>query len=185
MDKLEQHIRSRKGEFDSFEPAEGHFDRFAGKLHPGRTSLFSRIPYAVKVAAVLLLVAASSILIYEQVNQVHIKRDFAGLNDISREFSDIESYYTSLINEKYRAIDDFTSDNPEQNRILINELELMDNMFKSLQQDFQANPMDERIIHAMITHYELKLEIMGQILTQLENVQQINKNNNSDESTEI
>ena len=176
MDKLEQHIRNKQGEFDSFEPPEGHLDRFAGKLRPRQISLLSRIPYAVKVAAVLFLVAASSIWIYEQVNQIHLGRDFANLNDISMEFSEIEYYYPSLINEKYKAIDDFTSDNPEQNRILINELELMDNMFKSLQQDFQANPMDERIIHAMINHYELKLEVMGQILSQLEKVQQNNKN---------
>jgi len=184
MDNLETQIRSRQGAFDSFEPPEGHLDRFAGKLHPGRMRFLHRIPYAVKVAAVICLVAASSIWIYEQVNQIHVKRDMANQDGITKELAEIKYYYTSLIDEKYKAIDSFTSNDPEQNRILINELEQMDNMFKYLQVDLQVNPTDERIINAMISHYELKLEVMGQILSQLEKVQQTNKNK-SYEGTEI
>jgi len=184
MDKLENQIRNKRDAFDSFEPSNGHMDRFAGKLNHRRASLYARIPYAVKVAAILFLVAASSILIYEQVDRAYLSQNAVNLNDISAELSEAEYYYTSLINEKYNAIDKFTSDNPEQNRILINELDLMDRMYKSLQEDLQMNPADERIIHAMIRHYELKLEVMGQILSQLEKVQQTT-NNNDYESTEI
>ena len=184
MDKLRNQILTQLDRFDSFEPRDGHMERFTRKLNPRRTGLLSGIPYAVKVAAILLLVAASSILIYEQVAWFFSKQNLTNPNEISTELSEVEYYYTSLIDEKYIAIDSFTSDNPEQNKILMEELEQMDPMFKSLQKDLQVNPTDERIIHAIINHYELKLEVMGQILSQLEQVQQINENKDY-ESTEI
>ena len=59
--------------------------------------------------------------------------------------------------------------------MLMTELNEMDRLFHSLQEDFQANPKDERVINAMISHYQLKLEIMNQIIKQLEKVNQVNK----------
>ena len=100
------------------------------------------------------------------------------------ELSEAEFYFTSLIREKHDAIDRFTSSNTEQNSILMKEFENMDQMLKSLQDDLQTNPTDERVIHAMISHYELKLEVMSQILRQLENIKRATNSNNY-EKTEI
>ena len=183
MNKLENRIRDELKAFDSFEPAAGHMDRFAGKLGRQRKSLFSRIPYAVRVAAMVFLVAASSILVYEQVTQ-KIHGSISDLDVRMKELSEAEFYFASLIQEKHDAIDRYTSSDPEQNKILMNELETMDRMLKSLQDDLQTNPTDERIIHAMITHYELKLEVMSQIIRQLENIKQVTNNSNY-ENTEI
>ena len=176
MNKLEDRIRDERGAFDSYEPSEGHMDRFAGKLGRQHRSLITRIPYAVRVAAMIFLVAASSILVYEQFTQ----RNYGNISDVDvmNELSEAEFYFTSLIREKHDAIDRFTSSNTEQNSILMKEFENMDQMLKSLQDDLQTNPTDERVIHAMISHYELKLEVMSQILRQLENVKQSTNSNN-------
>jgi len=65
------------------------------------------------------------------------------------------------------------------------ELEEMDKLFHSLQKDFQSNPNDQRVINAMISHYQLKLEVMSQIIKQLEEVNHVNNKYKNHESKEI
>jgi hypothetical protein len=60
----------------------------------------------------------------------------------------------------------------------------MDKLFINLQKDLKANPGDERIINAMIRHYQMKLEVMNQVLMQLESINN-NKNLSDHESRDI
>ena len=137
--------------------------------------LFSRIPYAVKATAAIVLVALSSIFIYEQARQYYQHQRISHYRNITDDFFEAKSYYTSLIRDKYQEIDKLNMDDPKQKEMLMTELNEMDRLFHSLQEDFQANPKDERVINAMISHYQLKLEIMNQIIKQLEKVNQVNK----------
>jgi cell division protein FtsL len=176
MNKLENQVRNNRQKFDSQEPSSGHMERFEQKLIKRQSrSLFSRIPYALKAAVVLLLVALSSILIYEQAQIYYQNQRILSLQDISDEFGEAELYYTSLIKNKYQEINRLNIEDPRQKEMLMNELDEMDRLFHSLQKDFQANPADERIINAMISHYQLKLEVMSQIIKQLEEVNKVNK----------
>ena len=186
MNKLEKQIQANRQKFDSQEPSSGHMERFGQKLQNRQSrSLFSRIPYALKAAVVLLLVALSSILIYEQARIYYQDQRVISLQDISDEFGEAEFYYTSLINNKYQEINRLNIDDPKQKEMLMIELEEMDKLFHSLQKDFQANPTDRRVINAMISHYQLKLEIMSQIVKQLEEVKQVNIKYKDHESKEI
>ena len=63
------------------------------------------------------------------------------------------------------------------------ELSEMDSLFLNLQQEYKANPNDERIINAMIEYYQTKLDIVNTIKTDLENVKQIKRKYN--ENTEM
>lgn len=185
MNKLEKHILSNRQKFDSEEPSSGHMERFEQKLLRQSSSLFSRIPYALKAAVVLLLVALSSILIYEQAQIYYSNQRVLSLQDISEEFGEAEFYYTSLINNKYQEINRLNIDDPKQKEMLMVELDEMDKLFHSLQKDFQVNPTDRRVINAMITHYQIKVEIMSQIIEQLEEVNQVNKKYENHEGKEI
>jgi len=186
MNKLEKQIQENRQKFDSQEPSSGHMERFEQKLHKQHSrSLFSRIPYVLKAAVVLLLVALSSILIYEQARIYYQDQRVLSLQDISQEFGEAEFYYTSLINNKYQEIKKLNIEDPKQKEILMVELEDMDKLFHSLQKDFQSNSYDQRIINAMISHYQLKLELMSHIISQLEEVNQVNNKYKNHESKEI
>lgn len=185
MNKLEKHIRENREQFDAFEPSDGHMKRFREKLSPVRVPVYARIPYWLRVAAVLLLVAVSSILIYEQGRKYYTSRQNPLQEIIPGEFLEARIYYTSLINEKYSEIDRLNSSDPVRNELLLEELEEMDRLFKSLMRDLQANPSDERVLSAMITHYQMKLEVMGQIIQQLEEANKINSTLKSHEKTEV
>ena len=185
MNKLEEHIRTNRDHFDVSEPSGGHMERFRDKIGAGKVSIFSRIPYGLKIAAFLALVAVSSVLVYEKAQRFYISRQNPLQEILPLEFREAQVYYTSQIREKYTDIDRLEMFDPEGKDILINELKEMDRMFHSLMRDLKANPKDERILSAMITHYQLKLEIMGQIIEQLEKVNQINSTIKSHDETEI
>ena len=46
-------------------------------------------------------------------------------------------------------------------------------MYKSLQKDLAANPGDERIVNAMLEHYQTKLSLIRMIVGKLEEVKEL------------
>ncbi|MFC2115817.1 hypothetical protein ACFLTU_05040 [Bacteroidota bacterium] len=185
MNKLDNYIQTNRDKIDGFEPSEGHMEKFRKKLYPAPIPFYARLPYGLKVAAVLLLVAISSVLIYEQSKLFYISRHKTLQENVPGEFGEAQIYYTSLIDEKHSEIDQMNISDPEQKELLMKELVEMDRLFHNIQEDLKTNPKDERILSAMITHYQMKLEVMGQILYQLENANQLNSTQKSHENTEI
>ncbi len=53
----------------------------------------------------------------------------------------------------------------------MSEMKGMDSVYVQLQHELKANPNDERIINAMIEHYQTKVEIMSYILESAESCQ--------------
>ncbi len=159
MNKLEKHIRTNRDKFDSFEPSADHMARFRTKL-AAPVSLYSRIPYGLKIAAVLMLVAVSSVLIFEQSQKYYISRQQPLEEIMPGDYFEAGIYYTSLIKEKYTEIDRLSESDPDRKEILFKELDEMDVLYRSMLKDLQTTPTDERILSSMITHYQMKLEIM-------------------------
>ena len=185
MENLERHIRDNREQFDTFEPAGGHMERFAKKLERGKGSFLSRIPYGLKVAAVLILVAVTSVLVYERGRQFYLSYRQPVEERLPGDYGEAQMYYTSLIREKYSEIERLDVSDPEGKKILMKELEEMDQLFSSLMRDLQTNPSDERILSAMISHYQIKLEVMGQIIDQLKTANKTNSTLKSHEETDI
>jgi hypothetical protein len=61
----------------------------------------------------------------------------------------------------------------------------MDSTYVSLQKELKANPNDERIINAMIEHYQTKLEVMTYIVNQLKTIRDGNLNKSEDEKVSL
>jgi len=65
------------------------------------------------------------------------------------------------------------------------EMKSMDSTYVSLQKELKANPNDERIINAMIEHYQTKLEVMTYIVNQLKTIRNDNHNKKENEKTNL
>ena len=61
----------------------------------------------------------------------------------------------------------------------------MDSVYVQLQKELKANPDDERIINAMIEHYQTKVDVMNYILNQFKAIRNENLNNGSHEETNL
>lgn len=189
MDKLEKYILENHEQFDSVEPSEGHFDRFAQKLEEqnskkSKTVNLHGLWMGLRAASVILLAVLSTLWLKDN---IFPRNETMQLSNISPEYQEVEFYYTSQINTKLTEIKEIDLiDNETQKKMLLDELEQMDSIYSKLALDLEADPSDERVVNAMINHYKVKLTVLNRILKQLYQLdEENNKNQNSHESLEI
>jgi hypothetical protein len=187
MKNIEDIIRGNKGFFDEAEPTEGHFERFNRKLDARfsvKTVKRSIVPYLLKAAVVTLLVTLSSLWTYD-----HFLRPDRGrmtLGDVSPQYKEVENYYVHqvrLMENEIGTID--VENNPLQKKMLQEEMKGMDSISVQLQKELYTNPNDERIINAMIEHYQTRLEIMTYIVDQLKTIRNENQTTTGNEKRNL
>jgi len=187
MKRIEDIVAESRDLFDDKEPFEGHFERFSRKLDmwanvakPKR----SIVPYLLKAAVVTLLVTLSSLWTWDNFIRPSSRR--MTLSDVSPEYREVESYYISQISFMEGELLDLNSEaNPEQNMMLQEEINSMDSIYLQLQKELKANPNDERIINAMIEHYQTKVRIMSFIVDQLTTIKTENFNIQENENVNL
>ena len=187
MKNIEDIIRENKGHFDGIEPIDGHLERFNWKLERRLHSQATRrsiVPYLLKAAVVTLLITLSSLWTWDQ----FIRKDRGGmaLGDVSPQYKEVENYYVHQVNLMEGELQnvDFGT-NPEQKEMLQKELKSMDSTYVQLQKELRANPNDERIINAMIEHYQTKIEVLSYIVDQLKAIRNENQEKPEDEKVSL
>ena len=187
MKTIDEIIRNNRDFFEDGEPSEGHFGRFTRKLemrfHP-TTIKRSIVPYLLKAAVVTLLVTLSSLWTWDHFIRPGSSR--MTLGDVSPQYREVENYYIHQVNLLESEIGSVQlSDDQKQQEMLKEEIKSMDSVYVQLQKDLKANPNDERIINAMIEHYQTKLDVMSFILNQLKTIRNENINPNDDEKVNV
>jgi hypothetical protein len=182
MKNIDEIISKNQGLFDDNEPMEGHFDRFNWKLekrlhsHAIKRSI---VPYLLRAAVVTLLITLSSLWTWDHF--IRADRGRMTLGQVSPQYKEVENYYVhqvNLVESELTGIE--LKDNPEQKQMLTNEMKSMDSVYVQLQKELKVNPNDERIINAMIEHYQTKLEVMTYIVNQLKAIRNGNQNKPKD-----
>jgi hypothetical protein len=187
MKTIEDIIRNNRDFFEDREPSEGHFDRFSVKLEirsNSRAIKRSIVPYLLRAAVVTLLVTLSSLWTWDH----FIRKDNGKmtLGQVSPQYREVENYYLHQVNlMESEIVNTDLRNNPEQKEMLVKEMKSMDSTYVSLQKELKANPNDERIINAMIEHYQTKLEVMTFIVNQLKTIRNDNLNKKEDEKVSL
>lgn len=187
MKNIEDIIRSNKDFFETGEPSEGHFERFNRKLEQRFHSAGikrSIVPYLLRAAVVTLLVTLSSLWVWD--NFLRPENIKMALGDVSPQHREVENYYMYQVSLMEGEL--FTGGlktNPEQIEVLRNEMKSMDSVYVQLQKELKVNPNDERIINAMIEHYQTKLEVLTFIVNQLKSIRNENQNLQENEKVNL
>lgn len=186
MKTIEEIIRSNRDFFEDEEPSKGHFERFERKLEKRfQTGAVKRsiVPYLLKAAVVTLLVTLSSLWTWDHF--IRPDRNRMTLGDVSPQYKEVENYYIHQVNLMESEIGTINLIDNKQQDMLKNEMKSMDSVYIQLQKDLKANPDDERIINAMIEHYQTKVEVMTYILNQLKAIRNENQNTSGNEKVSI
>ena len=183
MKNIDKIIRNNRELFDTAEPDEGHFNRFAVKLKQQKRKTRSLITYTflLKAASIAILVTLSFLWTYDNLIKPSSENSGTTLSEVSDEYREVEVYYKQQVNLRFGQIRDLdVFSDTIQKTILLEELSDMDSIYTNLQDELESNPKDKRIINAMIEHYQLKVDVMNQILLQLEQIKNENllKNGN-------
>ena len=169
-DQFEKFIMDNRDAFDDATPSEKVWNRIDQKLSKKQVIW----PAIWKVAAVLFMVSTIYLMIDRNINQ----------NEgpvLSEEFTQAEDYYVKLISQKRQAITEQLT--PEQHEQFLVEIDQLDSMYVELKKTYQTNASNDRVMDAMISNLQLRLDILNRQLDILQNIK--NQNNENDISIEI
>lgn len=169
--KLDDLIRNNLESFNESEPPEGHFSRFESKMRSSRiTGLRGFRANFLKVAAVVVFIFLATAVF---VREIRMFQTAAGAGYVSStgetELEEAERYYSGLVNDYYSRLSnlDFSGNEQEKN-LIMKELIEMDRNVELMKTDLRNSPENEIIINAIISHYQIKLELMDDIITRIE-----------------
>ncbi len=174
-DKLDKIFKELENQFDVEEPNIGHFNRFEAKLNRSDKSIskkrFKLISYVAIAASVVLLFG------------VWLGASFSSpgmeLASISSEMEETQSYFITTIERELETIEEERNGDTEQ---IINDaltqLNILEEQYLSLTLDLKESTEDKRIIYAMISNFQQRIEILQNLLIRIEDVKQFKNQNN-------
>jgi len=177
MSKLERYMKEHRLLFDSDAPVKGHEERFLQKLQR-KPAGGVKFRHALQVAASVAVILASAFVLIRQ----NRSGDRTAETGIPQAVQEADIYFTSEVDARYDRIREFSFENSEEKTLLLDELKELDAHHQQLISDMKANPDDERIINALIRHYQIKLEVMDQIIEQLNQIKSETFENHENES---
>ncbi len=177
MDKLEKQFRELEGQFDTEEPRLGHFSRFEVKVARQTTGQPKWNPKTWK----WLAVAASIALVFSVGLGNYSTEQGLELADVSPKMEETQSFFISTIQQEIENIN--LKRNPDNQQIIddaFKQLNKLENNYKKLTVELDDSNKDKRIIYAMISNFQQRIEVLQALLQRLDELQQL-KNNINDE----
>jgi len=163
-DPLENIFKDKKGEFDFAEPNIGHFDRFEAKLKGEKSTLITkRTPWH------WLVVAASVLLLFGfWLGKQNSPKGY-DLADVSPKMEETQNFYLASIHKEIQEIK--SQQNPENQKIIedtFDQLKILEISYQKLTIELKESSEDKRVIYAMITNFQKRLEVLQNLMLQLE-----------------
>ncbi|WP_456378017.1 hypothetical protein [Lutibacter sp.] len=172
-DNLEKKFRNLKNPFDTEEPTNGHFNRFKSKLNKTATpkKRFRLLSYVA--------VAASIVLLFGIWIGAYFSKTGMELAGISPKMEETQSYFIATIEKELEIIENERSEDTEH---LINDafeqLNKLETQYSVLTLELKESTEDKRIIYAMISNFQQRIDILHDLLNQIETIKQLKTQNN-------
>lgn len=163
--RIEDFFKDKRSEFDFAEPAIGHFERFQARLEEqGRESGSRRgIPwYFLAIAASVLLVFGYWLGNYNAPKGLE-------LADVSPKMEETQNFYVATIQ---REMAEINSKKTEANQKIIDDafkqLDILEADYRNLTLELKESNADKRVIYAMISNFQRRLEVLQNLMDRLE-----------------
>ena len=179
MKDIEQTIRKRLGEFNQDEPVEGHFDRFENRLDQFHSmhneNWFERNDLVLRIAASALVFLVIGGLLFTGTfsNLKFFVSDKIMAADLPVELKEVMQYYNVIVDTQVSQIDDIAVSEVEAERVkemTLAELKYLEENQDELEKEFQKNPGNERIMHALVVNQQKKTELLDRIIEVLSQI---------------
>ncbi len=160
-------------DFDVDVPRFGHLERFEKRLNKTETK-------QRKISYKWMSVAASIILLVGfWLGSNHSERTLL-LADVSPQMEEAENFFVSTISYEIKEIEKFRSPKTEQViEDALHQLERLEDKYKELVTELNKSNNDRRVVFAMISNYQNRIEILQNVLKQVDQIN--NPKENQDE----
>jgi len=164
MDKLEHFILTKRFDFDSETPGKNVWIGIQKQLHQGKRINWVKISLQV-AAGLVLFVSGWFVNNYTQIETQKLGNNLH--SQVLPEVQKAEQYYTPVIDNKMKQIEVYLKKNPELKEEIQNDFMELDSTFVQLKKDLNDGVRKKEILEAMIQNYQIKLQILDQILASM------------------
>lgn len=174
-DTISQLFERLEGTFDTREAPKGHEKRFLEKLDAKEKQGKHKSNWwrPLSIAASVLILICAGIFLQDSEPEVE------GLASVSPEMEETQSFFTTTINRELETLKSFED---EDSAALIDDtlkrLESLENEYEQLKTDLVESGDDKRVIAAMITNFQNRIELLQQVIQNIEEIQTLKANKN-------
>ena len=159
--------------FDIEEPSIGHFDRFEAKLNKGQKPRRNARLYS------FIAIAASVVLFFG----LWIVNTFSNqqfeLAKISPEMKEKQNYNDSTNSNDIEKINlERSTDTETLINDALKQINKLDNQYQVLLNELKESTEDKRIIYAIISNFQQRIDVLQSLLVQIEEVKQLKTQKN-------
>ncbi len=184
-DTIEQLFKKHKNDFDIENPGLNHGNRFLNKLNKqSELQLIKVDKQRRRLWKPLIGVAASVILLITLFIGFQQEEKYRELANVSPKMAETEDFFTTTIAEELSKIKN--EDAPEVQELIqdtMTRMKTLEEDYESLKIDLTESGDDNRVIYAMISNFQNRIDLLQNALEQIENIKQLN--NQSREISDI
>lgn len=184
-DNLNRLFKNLEKDFDVETPSLGHQQRFLDKLNNQTETTVLTNKSQRSIWRPIMSVAASIALIVSLFIGLQQDNSSMDLANVSPEMAKTQDFFSNAITEELSKLEVETS--PEAQKLISDamiQMKILENDYEKLKQNLSESGEDKRVIYAMITNFQNRIEVLQNVLLQIENVKQL-KNNIYENSTTI
>ncbi|MDP5082173.1 MAG: hypothetical protein NWP87_05900 [Winogradskyella sp.] len=177
-DTIDHLFENLKGKFDVNEPQSNHEFRFLEKLEANQVVVgTSQKSYTFRWKP-FIAIAASIVLclsVFISLNNENVALDLAS---VSPELSETQDFFTATIENELKKLNIERSPLTEQ--IITDALEqikVLENNYQNLKTDLTESTNDQRVIFAMITNFQNRIDILNTVLEQIQIIKELKTTN--------
>ncbi len=172
-DNLEHTFKELENQFDLEEPTIGHFNRFEAKLNTISTLKKRTNPVAY------IAITASFVLLFGVWLGSSFSTSGMELASISSEMEETQSYFLVTIEHELQTIEgERNSDTEQLIKDALNQLNKLETQYNVLTLELKESTEDKRIIYAMISNFQQRIDVLQGLLIQINTIKQLKTQNN-------
>lgn len=180
---LEDLFEKLEGAFDVSSPSEGHEARFLARLNNSKNG-GSLIGQNSTPWQKYLAIAASIVLCFSLFVLVPKEPEVMDLASVSPELSEAQDFFTVTLETELKKLNQERS--PLTEKIIndaLGQIEILEKDYQNLKLDLTESGKDQRVIYAMISNFQNRIDILTMVLEQIETIKQLKNNTNETTNT--
>lgn len=166
-DTIEKLFYRLRDEFDIEEPGVNHKERFLKKLNDTKSPKRRNRWKTLSIAASIAFLSCVGIGVFYN----GIKTNTA---EVVSEIEEAQFYFASLLQEEIEKVNAQSS--PDTKQIIddtMRQLHKLEQSYQQLRNDLMENGNSKQILHAMITNFQTRINLLQDVLIQIDEIKNL------------
>ena len=169
VNNLNTIFKNLRPDFDTEMPNAGHEHRFLTKLNNQNREVITLTQPKSNFWKPFLSIAASIVLIVTVFIGINKNNEPHDLASISPEMAKTQNFFTNAISLEMEKLNDELT--PEFQDLVVDalfQIELLEQNYITLKGDLTVSGNDKRVVSAMISNFQDRIDILNNVLNQIE-----------------